>query len=146
MVEITIEQRKLITSLMRKGYGVHPERQIVLIEPALFARDSVKEQILAEAARFAEADFVVLGGGDFGLPDDDNIYCLNHLSGEEAQFLESIADLHLTDSETADPNIISTTIQTAMDKEGYNRTGTTLLAVEEGDTSYKIHLRCPEGQ
>ena len=147
MNEITVEQRKLITSLMRKGYGVHPERDLILIEPALIARTEMKRQILADAAPFAEADFVVIGGEELALPDDDNVYLLTHLTGEEIEYLEETAILHLVDSSTAEPEQVSETILHALEKEGFNRSGAVLLAVEEGDTSYKIHLHpCPEGQ
>ena len=147
MNEITVEERKLITSLMRKGYGIHPERDLILIEPALISRTEMKRQILADAARFAEADFVVIGGEDLALPDDDNVYVLTHLTGEEIEFLEETAILHLEDCATAEPGQVSETIFHALEKEGFNRTGTVLLAVEEGDTSYKIHLHpCPDGQ
>ncbi len=147
MNERTLEEKKLITSLMRKGYGVHPERDVILIEPALVSSPEMKNQISADAARYGEADFIFVGGSDLGFPDDDNIYFPEHLTGEEIEYLEEIAVLHLTDSTTAEPEDVSTAILTALEKEGFNRTGTTLLAVEEGDTSYKIHLHhCPEGQ
>lgn len=140
MNDITNEQRKLITSLMRKGYGVHPDRDVVLIESALIGRSGMKAQLIADASRFSEADFVVIDGGDLGLSDDDNIYCPHQMTGEELEFLEEIAVLHLLDSATAEPDQVSDTILKAMEKEGFNRTGTVMLAVEEGDTSYKIHL------
>lgn len=140
MNERSVEEKKILTSLMRKGYGIHPERDVILIEPALIGRPGMKKQIVADAARFGESDFVIIGGSDLGFSDDDNIYFPEHLTGEEEEFLEEIAVLHLTDSQTAEPEEVGKAILHALEKEGFNRTGTTLLAVGEDDTSYKINL------
>ncbi len=135
-----LEERKMTMALMRKGYGIHPDRDIVVISNPEFTEGELYKALQAAAARYGEADFLCLtdGAGAVAAVDDDNIYTLPDLSDEFITFIRRKAILEFPEKESVSSEEFISAVEKGLEKEGFNRKGTTIIAVDEGDTTRKL--------
>lgn len=130
---------------MREGYGVHPDRFIVLVENPKYTSGEFGEAFKSLVMQYIENDFITLFDYDIETKFDvDNFYALSSLSDELKSFLKENAKIYLSMDDELSYEEFITTIKKALVREGFNnRDGdTVLLAVDDDETTTKIKQNC----
>ncbi len=120
--------------ITRQGYGVHPERDIVIIDNSRFFDGDLRQSLADAASRYGESDFIIFKEMKEELyEEEDNLYYLPSLTEEQLQFLQSRATLQFYEESSVTPEEFIELIDKGLEKEGYNRKGTTATAFEHNE-------------
>ncbi len=134
----TVEERKKVIQLMRLGYGIHPERDIVLIDNERFTEGELNKSLHNFVMQYSEVDFILLHESKIESDvDEDNLYELIDLDEQYVTLLKSVALLEYTPDREIVSIEFKAEIVEGLKKDGFNREGTTLLAVNDDDTTSK---------
>lgn len=129
-----MNEQVLSMQITRQGYGVHPDRDIVIIDNSRFFDGDLRESLAEAAARYGEADFIIFREMKEELyEEEDNLYYLPSLTDEQLQFLKSRAKLEFYEESSVTPEEFTALIEKGLEKEGYNRKGTTSTAFEHSE-------------
>ena len=138
-----LEIKKATIALMRAGYGIHPDRYIVLVTDERFKNGELNEALRAVAAQYAEDDFIITFKSEHeSVYEDDNLYELTELSDEHFELLNNSAKMIYDGSNDVTVEQFFSDTKEGLDREGYNRKGSTLLAVNDDDTTQRISREC----
>ncbi len=139
MREIEPSERKLVVQMMRLGYGVHPGRDIVIINDERFKEGELHEALKAVSLRYSEDDFILFyEHTNETVYEEDNVYELIDLSTELSELLSSLAILNYDAERAVDVETFKAEVKEGLNKEGFNREGTTLLAIDDDDTTRRL--------
>jgi len=134
-----LEIRKETISLMRAGYGIHPDRYIVLVTDERFKSGELNDALRSVAAQYAEDDFIITFKSEHeSAYEDDNLYELTELSDSHFELLKNSAKMIYDGTENITVEQFFSETKADLDREGFNRSGTTLLAVDDDDTTRRI--------
>ncbi len=134
-----LEIRKETISLMRAGYGIHPDRYIVLVTDERFKNGELNDALRSVAAQYSEDDFIITFKSEHESDyEDDNLYELAELTDTQFELLSSTAKLTFDGSVAITVDQFFEQSKNELDREGFNRNGTTLLAVDDDDTTRRI--------
>ncbi len=148
--------RPLQVQIMRAGFGIHPERPILLFLIESQLPEIVQSVISDVAARYFEIDFVIHSPQEV-LTDfeEDNIYTLSACNEKQLFFLihKSLWVLADTDQshfskeeifnieeELPPRKLLTATIITVLEKAGYSREGMTAMAMVDNNTTERINF------
>ncbi len=134
-----LEIRRETISLMRAGYGIHPDRYIVLVTDERFKNGDLNDALRSVAAQYAEDDFIITFKSEHRSEyEDDNLYELTEITDTQFELLDNSAKIIFDGSQDVTVDQFFEQTKNELDREGFNREGTTLLAVDDDDTTRRI--------
>ena len=140
-------ERKLVVQMMRLGYGVHPDRDIVIINDERFKEGELHDALKAVSQRYSEDDFILFyEHTNDSVYEEDNVYELINLPSELSELLSSVAVLNYDAKRAVDVETFKAEVKEGLKKEGFNREGTTMIAVDDDDTTRKLVRDCRSGE
>ncbi|MGM0443137.1 MAG: hypothetical protein ACQEQV_03025 [Fibrobacterota bacterium] len=154
--EDSVRARKSEFRLTRFGFGMHPERLLAVIISGPLTESSFWNDVTGVCRNYFEADFVILA--EKGRPhskdapvEEDNVYVLEGLDDETAEYLVSRAHLLLDPSgkfhdaaaeKTFVPDCFTTEIGAAVSQYlqglGCYRNGTEAVSFARDNTTVRI--------